>query len=215
MGHQIRMPPPVGTWAAGLMARVSSAWHNGAAPSEARQVLGQVGFRIAGPGLDAAYQRQLVALTRARRAVASVATSRKRLELQIAELERNGGQHADPASPSSGASPDGPDLSGTSGSVGEQLADLRRQYANVQAKEERVTAASRRLMAEVNAFRTGMAATKAAYAAAEDAAAGMWAEISRHPELGRASQLGRRRKHSRRCPGTARTTAGHAGHLAR
>jgi phage shock protein A len=189
MAHQIRMPPPVGAWAAGFMARVSSAWHNGAAPSEARRVLGKVGFWIAGPGLDAAYQRQLVALTRARRAVASVATSRKRLELQIGELERKGGQHEDPASTSSGASPGGPaDPSRTSGGVGEQLADLHRQYADLQAKEERVTAASRRLMAEVNAFRTGIAATKAAYAAAEEAAEGMWAEISRDLELGRAGQ---------------------------
>jgi hypothetical protein len=36
---------------------------------------------------DAAYQRQLIALQRSRRDVAAAATARKRLELQIAELE--------------------------------------------------------------------------------------------------------------------------------
>lgn len=51
-----------------------------------------------------------------------------------------------------------------------QLAELRREHANLRAGEERVTAVGRRLVAEINAFRAGKEATKAAYAAAEDAA---------------------------------------------
>jgi hypothetical protein len=48
----------------------------------------------------------------------------------------------------------------------------------MQAKEERVTAASRRLMAEINAFKTGTEATKTAYTAAEEAAQAVWTEVT-------------------------------------
>jgi hypothetical protein len=40
------------------------------------------------PDLDQAYQRQLEMLTRLRRAVADMATARKRLELQTVQLEQ-------------------------------------------------------------------------------------------------------------------------------
>jgi hypothetical protein len=60
-------------------------------------MLGKIGFWVAQPGLDAACQRQLVALTRSRRDVADVATACKRLELKIAALERQVGQPEDPA----------------------------------------------------------------------------------------------------------------------
>jgi hypothetical protein len=50
-------------------------------------MLGKVGFWIALPALDAAYQQQFAEPLRIRRAVARVATSGKRLKLQIAELE--------------------------------------------------------------------------------------------------------------------------------
>jgi len=155
MQHQIRMTPEVEKLLARLNAQVHSAWYGSRKASAPRWLLGRIGFWVAGPSLDAAYQRQLVALTRARRAVAGVATSRKRLELQIGELERRA---------------DG-DLTG-------HLADLRRQYADMQAKEERVTAASRRLAAEIDAFRTGQEATKAAYTSAEEAAKAVSAEAT-------------------------------------
>jgi hypothetical protein len=45
-------------------------------------------------------------------------------------------------------------------------------------REERITAASRQLMAEVNAFRAGQENTKAAYLAAEEAAKAVDAEIA-------------------------------------
>ena len=82
------------------------------------------------------------------------------MEFQIAELERQ----ADTAQGATG-----------------QLTHLRRQYADMQAKEERVTAASRRLMAQVNAFKTGTEATKTAYTAAEEAAQAVWTEVSSLP----------------------------------
>lgn len=159
MGHQIRMAPEAEKWVAG--------------------VLGKIGFRVARPGLDAAYKQQLVALAHVRRATASVATSRKRLELQICDLERQADEQGDPSSKDSYG--DAADQSHRAGDVTGQLADLRRRYAEMQAKEERITAASRRLMAEINAFRDGKQATEAAYTAAGKAAEAVWAEMSRNP----------------------------------
>jgi hypothetical protein len=164
MGHQFRIAPEVEEWAARLAASLHSAWR-GRPGSEARRTLGQIGFWIAQPGLDTAYQRQLVAFQRSRRNVADVATARKRLELQIAELERQADKPDDPnrKTPDTGQ-----------GNSTEQLAELRRQHSGLQAREERVTAVSRRLMAKINAFRAGKEATEAAYTAAEEAAKAVW-----------------------------------------
>src|SRR5271168_3260100 len=74
--------------------------------------------------LDYSYQRQLELLTKVRRGVADVATSRKRVELQT-------------------------------------------QYAQLQAEEEKLTIASQRLQAKVDAFRTRKETIKATYTAAE------------------------------------------------
>src|SRR5690242_19396472 len=134
MGYKLRVAPEVTELAGRLNASVRSTWRGMPASREASRMLGKIGFWIAQPGLDAAYQQHFGELQRARRAVADVATSRKRLELQIAELERQ----ADTAQ----------DVTG-------QLTHLRRRYADMRAKEERVTAASRRLVAEINAFKTG------------------------------------------------------------
>ncbi len=157
MGYKIRVAPEVEEWAARLNAALHSTWRGMPASREASRMLGKIGFWIAQPGLDAAYQQHFAELRRARRAVAGVATSRKRLELQIAELERQ---------------------SGIAPAVTGQLTHLRRRYADMQAKEERVTAASRRLMAEINAFQTGKEATKTAYTAAEEAAQAVWTEVT-------------------------------------
>lgn len=165
MRYQIRVAPELRKWAAGLDARLRGAWGSRPGPGQARWLLGKIGFWIAVPGLDAAYQQHLVALRHVRRAVADVATTRKRLELQIRELERQAGEPRDAAS--HGQTPQ---------SVTEQLADLRRRYAGMQASEERVTAASLRLMAKVEAFRAGTEAIKAAYTAAERAADAAQAE---------------------------------------
>jgi len=164
VGFQFRMAPGVEEWAARLTAPVHSAWR-GRPGSEARRVLGKIGFWIAQPGLDAACQRQLVALQRSRRDVADVATACKRLEVQIAELERQASQPEDPGRK---VTDEG------QGNTTEQLAELRCQHANLQAKQERAATVSRRLMAEINAFRTGQEATKAAYTSAEEAARTVW-----------------------------------------
>jgi phage shock protein A len=179
MQRRMRVTAEIEKWAARLNAQVNSVWRSNPAASTPRWLLGQIGFWVARPGLDAAYQRQLVALARTRRAVADVATSRKRLELQIGELERRAETLEDPRSPVAGATQaDAADQDHTTRSVAEQLADLRRQHAGMRAKEERITAASRQLMAEIDAFRSGQENTKAAYMAAEEAAKAVDAEIA-------------------------------------
>ena len=51
--------------------------------------------------------------------------------------------------------------------------DWGRQHADLQGKQEGPATVSRRLMAEINAFRAGTEATKA-YTAAEEAAKTVW-----------------------------------------
>jgi hypothetical protein len=137
----------------GTPARVRMPWRGKPASDIPRWLLGRFGFWMALPGLDAACQRQRVTLTHVRRAVADVATSRKRLEQQIEQLDQRGlGQG--------------------------ELPSLRRQYADMQAKEERLQVASRRLQAQMNAFLVGKEAVEAAYAAAEEAAEAAWAEVT-------------------------------------
>lgn len=160
MEFRFRMAPEVKRWAGRLTGSVQSAW-GGKPDNEARRVLGKVGFWIAQPGLDAACERQLVALRLSRRDVADAATACKRLELQIAELERQADL------------PDDPDRTvvdeGQGNDVG-LLAELRRELADLQAEENRVQAVSRRLMAQINVLRDSAEAIQAAYLAAEEAA---------------------------------------------
>lgn len=137
-----------------------------------RWLIGTVGFRIALPGLDAAYTRQRLTFTRVGRAVADTATSRKRLELEIEQLDSR--HRTGPEAGQDGIADDGLDSRGSAGRLG----DLRRQYADLQAKEERITGASRRLMAELNNFQAAKEAVEAAYTAAEAAASAAWAEVT-------------------------------------
>jgi DNA-binding XRE family transcriptional regulator len=119
--------------------------------------------------LDLSYQHQLETLTRIRRGVADVATSRKRLELQINSLE----QHADSlARQRDEALRTGrEDLAGVAASraaaIVDQLSDLRRQYLGLTREEAKLTAASQRLQGKVEAFRTRKETLKATYTAAE------------------------------------------------
>jgi hypothetical protein len=130
------------------------------------------------PDLDSAYERQLEMLTRVRRAVADIATSRKRLELQATQLEQQVSKLGDQSRKAMEAGHGGlaEEADSRRGAVEEQLAELRRKYADVQAEEERITVASQRLQAKADAFRTRKEAIKAASAAAEAAAEVGWVE---------------------------------------
>jgi phage shock protein A len=169
----------------GLPGRGRKPWQSKPASEAPRWLLGRIGFWVAIPGLAAAYQRQRLTVTRVRRAAASVATSRKRLELQIWRLEQQSAEAGGQSDPGTAADQGGVADEGQlrREPTERRLADLRRQYADLQAEEERVTAASRRLQANVNEFGAAKEAVEAAYAAAEEAAEAAWAEVTgSHPE---------------------------------
>src|SRR5215472_1334002 len=119
--------------------------------------------------LDRSYQHQLERLTQIRRGVADVATSRKRVELQIVSLEQNADKLARQRDEAQRAGRE--DLAdvaaGRARAVVDQLSDLRRQYLGLYREEEKLTAASQRLQGKVEAFRTRKETLKATYTAAE------------------------------------------------
>jgi hypothetical protein len=179
MGYRIRMAPEVAGWlgqlrdtdpgTAGVVDEALTALRDqGASLGPPLVIPVEVHPEPARPDLDQAYQRQLEMLARVRRAVAEMATARKRLELQIHQQEqavtRLGEQRIKDLQ--AGRS----DLAAEVGTrlpvVGAQLADLRNQYANVRSEEERLTVASRRLQHKVDDFRTRKDAAKAAEAQA-------------------------------------------------
>ncbi|MCT9930075.1 PspA/IM30 family protein [Planotetraspora sp. A-T 1434] len=119
--------------------------------------------------LDYSYQRQLELLQKVRRGVADVATSRKRVELQINQLESQAGKLENQGRQALSAGRE--DLAREAltrrNGLNTQIADLRIQYNNLQGEEEKLTLASQRLQAKVDSFRTKKETIKATYTAAE------------------------------------------------
>jgi phage shock protein A len=119
--------------------------------------------------LDYSYQRQLEMLQRVRRGVADVATSRKRVELQVSQLERNAAKLVRQAQDAldAGWEDVARDAQSREAAVQEQLSELCDQRAGLMGEEKRLTAASQRLQIKVDAFRTRKETIKASYAADE------------------------------------------------
>ena len=119
--------------------------------------------------LDYSYQRQLELLTKVRRGVADVATSRKRVELQMNQLQQQANKLEDQARKALGMGRE--DLArealARKSSAQGQMNDLQAQYAQLQGEEEKLTIASQRLQSKVDAFRTRKETIKATYTAAE------------------------------------------------
>jgi phage shock protein A len=119
--------------------------------------------------LDYSYEKQLELLQKVRRGVADVATSRKRLELQIQGLAQ---QEAKLEEQARAALAGGREdlareaLTRRSG-LHQQIADLQTQLATLQDQEEKLTVAAQQLQAKVDAFRTKKETIKATYSAAE------------------------------------------------
>jgi phage shock protein A len=119
--------------------------------------------------LDYSYQRQLELLQNVRRGVADVATSRKRIELQITQLTQQADKLEGQGRQALAAGREDlarEALTRRSG-LEQQISDLQTQHANLQGEEERLTLASQRLQAKVDAFRTRKETLKATYTAAE------------------------------------------------
>src|ERR1700751_3958679 len=119
--------------------------------------------------LDYSYQRQLELLTKVRRGVADVGTSRKGVELQMNQLQQQSNKLEDQARKALGMGRE--DLARGAlerkASAQGQLNDLQVQYAQLQAEEEKLTVASQRLQAKVDTFRTRKETIKATYTEAE------------------------------------------------
>ena len=119
--------------------------------------------------LDYSYKRQLELLSKVRRGVADVATSRKRVELQAGQLDQQADKLTQQAQKalSMGREDLAREALTRKSALSGQMADLEEQRAQLQAEEEKLTLASRRLQAKVESFRTQKETIKAKYTAAE------------------------------------------------
>jgi len=183
MGYQLRMHHEVRDWLKGLrgtepeVARLVG--EAVLASLDAGQALGpplvvslESALRTAEDpreALDCSYQRQLETLTKVRRGVAEVATSRKRVELQVAALEEQAANFVRRREDALRAGREGlaSEAQARESGIREQLSDLRHQFARLAEEEEKLTAASQRLQAKVDAFRVRKETIKASYTAAE------------------------------------------------
>lgn len=119
--------------------------------------------------LDYSYQRQLELLQKVRRGVADVTTSRKRVEFQANQLNAEVDKLTTAAQRALGQGREDlarEALTRKSG-LQQQLADLQTQHQTLQAEEDKLVQASKRLQAKVDAFRTRKETIKATYSAAE------------------------------------------------
>ncbi len=122
--------------------------------------------------LDLSYEQQLDNLTKVRRAVADVATARKRVEIQAEQLKAQGDKLAEQAKAALGQNnePLAREALTRREAIAVQLKDLDTQHATIVEQEQKLTETSQRLQTEVEAFRTKKETIKATYTAAEASA---------------------------------------------
>lgn len=122
-----------------------------------------------GETLDYSYQKQLDLLQKVRRGVADVATSRKRLELQIKGLESQAAKLEEQARAalSHGREDLAREALTRRSGLTAQITDLQGQLATLQEQEEKLTSAAQQLQTKVETFRTKKETIKANYSAAE------------------------------------------------
>ena len=122
--------------------------------------------------LDLSYEQQLENLTKVKRAVADVATARKRVEIQAEQLKAQGdklaGQAKDALTQNNEAL--AREALARREAIATQLKDLDTQHATIVEQEEKLTQTAQRLQSEVEAFRTKKETIKASYTAAEASA---------------------------------------------
>jgi phage shock protein A len=119
--------------------------------------------------LDYSYAKMLEMQQKVRRGVADVATSRKRLELQMKQLQQGSDKLTNQAQQAlaQGREDLAREALTRKSGITHQLADLQAQHAQLQGEEEKLTLASQRLQAKVEAFRTKKETLKATYNAAQ------------------------------------------------
>ncbi|MHB8682353.1 MAG: PspA/IM30 family protein [Acidimicrobiales bacterium] len=136
--------------------------------------------------LDLSYEKQVENLQKVRRAVAEVATARKRIEMQAAQLKQQAEKLQGQARQALGQ--DREDLAREAlsrrAAIAAELAELDTQHSQIVDQEERLTLTVQRLQTDVEAFRTRKETMKATYTAAEaqtrigEAAAGISASMN-------------------------------------
>ncbi|PSK99730.1 phage shock protein A (PspA) family protein [Haloactinopolyspora alba] len=119
--------------------------------------------------LDYSYKKQLDLLQKVRRGVADVATSRKRIEVQMTQLQGQSDKLQEQAQKalSLGREDLAREALTRRSGVSNQIADLQSQHEALQGEEEKLSLAAQRLQAKVESFRTKKETIKANYTAAE------------------------------------------------
>ena len=106
--------------------------------------------------LDYSYEKQLELLQKVRRGVADVATSRKRIELQVQGLQKQEAKLEEQARAALAGNRE--DLAREAlvrrSGLHQQIADLNTQLAQLQEQEEKLVVASQQLQSKVESFRT-------------------------------------------------------------
>ena len=122
--------------------------------------------------LDLSYEQQLENLTKVKRAVADVATARKRVEIQAEQIKAQGDKLADQAKAamSQGNEPLAREALTRREALVAQLKDLEVQHAQVEEQQHKLEDTATKLQTEVEAFRTKKETIKATYTAAEASA---------------------------------------------
>lgn len=122
--------------------------------------------------LDLSYEQQLENLTKVKRAVADVATARKRVEIQAEQIKAQGDKLADQAKAamSQGNEPLAREALTRREALVAQLKDLEVQHAQVEEQQHKLEDTATKLQSEVEAFRTKKETIKATYTAAEASA---------------------------------------------
>jgi len=146
----------------GLMSRASTI---------VKAKLSKLLDRAEDPGetLDYSYEQQLVLLQNVKRGIADVATAKKRLELQTAQLEQSVVKLETQARDALAAGRE--DLARQAlerkAAVQAQLQGLDQQVQGLDAQQQKLVSSEKQLAAKVEAFRTEKETIKAQYSAAE------------------------------------------------
>ena len=119
--------------------------------------------------LDYSYQRQMEMLQKVKRGLLDVATSRKRLELQGEQLQAKAAKLHEQAKRAMevGREDLAREALSRRAAIEPEMESLKTQHAQLQAEETKLTEASQRLSAHLEAFRARKETIKATYTAAE------------------------------------------------
>ncbi len=146
----------------GLLARISTVFK-----AKLNKILDQL--EDPHETLDYSYERQLELLRDVRRNITSVATAKKRLELQLVRLREGAARLEEQARTALRNNRE--DLARAAlekkAAYTQQMASLEQQVAELAREQEKLTQVEERLRAKVEAFRTRKEVIKARYSAAE------------------------------------------------